>query len=90
MLWSRRQDCKLNFTTNTFELRSMKRSLIGIITVVALILNGCSNNNQHKKEETMKTTNTEVPKISDFPVGEPNTAYAQYFQVVHGLHHSPV
>ncbi len=37
------------------------------------------NNNQTKKEETMNITNTEVPKISDFPVGEPNTGYAQYF-----------
>lgn len=27
----------------------------------------------------------EVPKLSDFPVGKPNDAYAKYFKVKAGL-----
>ncbi|MCC8145978.1 MAG: cupin domain-containing protein [Bacteroidales bacterium] len=58
----------------------MKRTLF-IITIAGLVLTGCGNrNSQEKKTEDMKTeTNGEVPKISDFAVGKPNTGYAQYF-----------
>lgn len=46
---------------------------------MAAFLAAC--NNQSKQEQNQKTEgmNTEVPKISDFPVGNENTAYAQYF-----------
>ncbi|MCD7899593.1 MAG: cupin domain-containing protein [Bacteroides sp.] len=57
----------------------MKKNLLTLLILV-VILSGCNNSNQEKKTEDMKTeTNGEVPKISDFPVGDPNTAYAQYF-----------
>lgn len=40
-----------------------------------IALASCNNNN-NQKQKTMKT---DVPKISDFPVGEENTGFAQYF-----------
>ncbi|MCD8031548.1 MAG: cupin domain-containing protein [Bacteroides sp.] len=58
----------------------MKQTLF-IITLAGLILTACSDrNSREKKTEDMKTaTHGEVPVISNFPVGEPNTGYAQYF-----------
>lgn len=55
------------------------RRMILIMTAMAAFLAAC--NNQSKQEQNQKTEgmNTEVPKISDFPVGNENTAYAQYF-----------
>lgn len=43
-----------------------------IIIAITVVLIGTGNINA----QDMKT---EVPKISDFPVGEENTGYAQYF-----------
>lgn len=50
-----------------------------IMIVMSAVLAAC--NNQNKLEQSQKTEgmNTEVPQISDFSVGEENTAYAQYF-----------
>ncbi|MDR2085421.1 MAG: cupin domain-containing protein [Bacteroidales bacterium] len=56
----------------------MKQTLF-IIVVVGLVLTGCGNR-QEKSKDIMKTvTNGEIPKISDFPLGNENTGYAQYF-----------
>jgi quercetin dioxygenase-like cupin family protein len=43
-----------------------------IVAVGLIAMLSCNN----KKTEKM---NTEIPKISDFPTGEENTGYAQYF-----------
>ena len=43
-----------------------------IIIAITVVLIGTGNINA----QDMKT---EVPKISDFPIGEENTGYAQYF-----------
>lgn len=43
-----------------------------IIIAMAVVLTGTGNINAQEMK-------TEVPKISDFPVGEENTGYAQYF-----------
>lgn len=57
----------------------MKKNIIALF-IVAVTLSGCNYNNQQKNTEDMNTvTNGNVPQISDFPVGEENTAYAQYF-----------
>ena len=50
----------------------MKNVLI-IIAAILAISTSCNNSN---KENNMETT---VPTISDFPVGEENTAFAKYF-----------
>ncbi len=53
----------------------IKSTIIATLIVSGITFSSCNSNNNQKKE-TMKT---EVPKISDFPVGEENTGYAQYF-----------
>ena len=50
----------------------MKNVLI-IIAAIFALSTSCNNSN---KENNMETT---VPTISDFPVGEENTAFAKYF-----------
>ncbi len=56
-----------------------KKKIITLLFATMIVVTGC--NNQSKQEQNQKTEhmNTAVPKISDFPVGEANTAYAQYF-----------
>lgn len=55
----------------------MKKNLTLILFVFILLMTGC--NNQNKQNIKTENMNTEVPKISDFPVGSENTGYAQYF-----------
>lgn len=52
-----------------------------IMIAMAVVLTGCNQQNQQEQEKNQKTEdmNTAVSKISDFPVGNENTAYAQYF-----------
>lgn len=58
----------------------MKKFVL-IMIAMAVVLAGCNNQNQQKQVKNQKTEdmNTAVPKISDFPLGDENTAYAQYF-----------
>ncbi len=49
------------------------KNLSIIIAAVLVLITSCSN---PKNQNTMETT---VPTISDFPVGEENTAFAEYF-----------
>lgn len=59
----------MNNLTNTF--------FIGGIAGVSLFLTSCNEQkSQNPKTNSMETT---IPTISDFPLGEPNTGYAQYF-----------
>lgn len=55
----------------------MEKKLILIMSTFILVIAGC--NNQNKQEQKSVEMNTEIPKISDFPVGKENTGYAQYF-----------
>lgn len=57
--------------------KSIKTFFIGGIAGVSLFLASCNE----QKSQNQKTNNmeTSVPKISDFPLGEENTGYAQYF-----------
>nr|WP_029902693.1 cupin domain-containing protein [Prevotella sp. 10(H)] len=63
----------------------MEKSLIITMVVVStVVLISCSNKTKDEKSNNMdtnnmKVTNSVVPKISDFPVGEENAGYAQYF-----------
>lgn len=61
----------------------MKKT-VSILCAIAFALAGCNHQGTQKqvqKTEDMnaENVNTEVPKISDFPSGNENTAYAQYF-----------
>ena len=54
-----------------------KIALLSVFAGMILFETSCDNhNNQTQKINKMKTT---VPTISNFPVGEENTGYAQYF-----------
>lgn len=63
----------------------MKRYLIPTIVALAVATTSCgnrnteTNNNSNNSNNNTEMANSEVPKISDFPVGEENTGYAQYF-----------
>lgn len=57
----------------------MQKALFLTTIAIAVIFTSCGNKTSETKTEKMETTNTEIPKISDFPTGKPNTAYAQYF-----------
>ena len=52
---------------------------LAIITVAVLIISGQLSAQQKEKLERKDMENITPPKISDFPVGEENTAYAKYF-----------
>lgn len=57
------------------------KKIVLIMIAMAFVLAGCNNLNQQEQEKNQKTEdmNTAVPKVSDFLVGDENTAYAQYF-----------
>lgn len=57
------------------EILSMKYLQIMVVATLFALGASCSN---PQKENNMET-NTTVPKISDFPTGEENTVFAQYF-----------
>lgn len=53
------------------------RKIISVTILVILAMPQLNaQNTSDKKTTTMKT---DIPKISDFPTGEPNTGFAQYF-----------
>lgn len=55
---------------------------IAIVIVSTLLMMTACQTTQNENQNNQKTENvmnTEVPNISSFPVGEPNTGYAQYF-----------
>lgn len=54
-----------------------KISLAGIVAV-SLFISSC-NEQKNQNQQKQNIMNTEIPKISDFPLGEENTGYAQYF-----------
>lgn len=47
--------------------------------VIALVVTTACTDPKKKKDMATENKNT-IPKISDFPTGEENTAYAQYFK----------
>lgn len=56
------------------------KHILFIMVITGLVFAGCSNNSQEKNKEDMNMeVNGESLEISDFPVGEENTAYEQYF-----------
>lgn len=57
----------------------MKKSLVFTLVVAMAVVSSCGSKTTEVKEDKMERTNSEVPKISDFPLGSENTAYAQYF-----------
>lgn len=56
---------------------AQRLNYLQIAIVAAFLIAGISCNNP-QNENTMDTKTT-VPKITDFPTGEENTAFAQYF-----------
>jgi murein endopeptidase len=52
---------------------------LAIITVALLAISGQLSAQQKEKLNKKNMENTTPQKISDFPVGEENAAYAQYF-----------
>lgn len=53
------------------------KQLLTALAALALVATGCQKQTQAQMET--EETQGEVPQISAFPVGEPNTAYQQYF-----------
>jgi len=54
--------------------------MIKIVTLMLIAAVGVTQlQAQTSFETTTKKMNTKIPKISDFPTGEENTGYAQYF-----------
>ena len=53
-----------------------KMALLFVISGLIFFVTSCNN---HKNQKTENNMETSIPKISDFPLGEENTGYAQYF-----------
>jgi len=47
--------------------------------VAAVTFAACNNQSKQQPYKSTEVMNTEIPKISNFPLGDENTAYAQYF-----------
>ena len=56
----------------------IKTFFIAGIAGVSLLAASC-NDQKNQNQQKQNIMNTEIPKISDFPLGEENTGYAQYF-----------
>ena len=61
------------------RIKMKKKKIISLLFASMIVLTGCSNQRKQEQNQKIENMNTEIPKISDFQVGEENTGYAQYF-----------
>lgn len=58
------------------HLKTMRHLIIILLALSSTVI---AQNKVNSNKIKSKQMNTDIPKISDFPTGEENTAYAQYF-----------
>ena len=61
-------------------MKRTKNRILLIFGFVVVFISACQNSsNKERPTQKENTMETNIPKISDFPLGEENTGYAQYF-----------